>query len=267
MSSRIKKAFEEIHRAIGHLSKAEILSGPVQGFERQFERLHPLAAMQVDDEQAPEMLADPEFHHKIRCIAQLKTVYGLRLEIEQARSVFAAPDPWQAIEAFPFYPNYVRLAQMETVGGNLHAGDRVAFLGSGPLPMSLICMARQYGIEGVGIEQEAEYAALSQELLGVLSLDEQVRIVHGDHHSLPLDQQPVNLVMVGADARPRGEVLDYLAGALDPGATLSFRIYEKGFRRFLDAQEAFVLPEGFKEAGRVRPVPPVNNTVVFLIKR
>lgn len=266
MLPRIKEAFEEIYRAIGHLSEPEILSGSVQGFERNFERLHPLAALEIDDEQALEMLADPEFHDKVRRIAQLKTVYGLRLEIDRARSVIASPDPWQAIEAFLFYPNYVRLAHMETAGGNLHAGDRVVFLGSGPLPMSLICMANQHGIQGIGIEREAEYAALSQELLGVLGLSEQVRIVLGDHYFLPLDQ-PVSLVMVGADARPRRQVLNHLSGVLAPGTTLSYRIYEKGFRRFLDAQEAFVLPEGFKELGRVRPEPPVNNTAVFVVRR
>ena len=266
MSPRIKKAFAEIYRAVGHLSDQDVLAGPGREFEQHFQRLHPLAATEVNDEQAFEMMADPEFKARIRRIAQLKTIYGLRLEIERARAIIAAPDPWRAVKAFPFYPNYVRLADMETAGGNLHAGDRVVFIGSGHLPLSLICMARQYGIQGVGIERETEYAELSQKLLGVLGLERKIRIIHGDHHYLPLEP-PLSLVMVGADARPRKVVLDYLAKTIEPGEKLSYRIYEKGFRRFLDAQEPFALPDGFKEIGRVRPEPPVNNTAVFVIRR
>jgi len=50
------------------------------------------------------------------------------------------------------------------------------------------------------------------------------------------------------------------------GIGLSYRIYEKGLRRVLETCSSFELPEKFVEYLRIRPEPPVNNTVVFLKK-
>jgi hypothetical protein len=40
--------------------------------------------------------------------------------------------------------------------------------------------------------------------------------------------------------------------------------YEKGLRRLLENASFPELPEPFQEYLRIRPEPPVNNTVVFL---
>jgi hypothetical protein len=53
---------------------------------------------------------------------------------------------------------------------------------------------------------------------------------------------------------------------LPAGTKLSYRIYEKGLRRLLDTFSLYTIPAPFEEYLRVRPEPPVNNTVVFLMK-
>jgi len=198
-------------------------------------------------------------------MSHLKTLNGLRMEIKFAQSIIAAPNPWIAVQGFIYYPNYLRLADMEYRGAELKPGDRVAFLGSGPLPLSLICLCKQYGVEGIGIEQVPEYAKLSQKLIEVLELIEYIQIVQENHFSLPLNEECM-LVMVASDAGPKDEIFTHLAKTLPNGSRLSYRIYEKGLRRLVDDQAALDPPPAFKEYLRIRPEPPVNNTSVFLIK-
>jgi hypothetical protein len=123
----------------------------------------------------------------------------------------------------------------------------------------------EYGVKGVGIEEVPAYAELSMKVVEALELTGHIRILQGNHFSLPL-QQECQLIMVGADARPKDEIFTHLAKALPDGTRLSYRIYEKGLRRLLDEQYVLDLPPEFEEYSRIRPEPPVNNTSVFLVK-
>jgi hypothetical protein len=261
----IKNEFLDIYAAICNLTDDEILNGPEDMFRSHFERLQILIAKDVDDHLAKELLCDREFRWITKRISRLKTLNGLRMEIRFAQSIIAAPDPWTVLRDFVYYPNYLRLADMECRGADLKPGDRVVFLGSGPLPLSLICLCKQYGVEGMGIEQVPEYATLSQQLIQALELTGYIQIVQGNHFSLPLDKECM-LVMVAADASPKDEIFTHLAKTLPNGARVSYRIYEKGLRRLMDDGAALDLPHEFKEYLRIRPEPPVNNTSAFLIK-
>jgi len=261
----IKKELLDIYAAICDLTDDEILNGHENIFRSHFERLQCLIAMDVEDHLADELLYDSKFQSITKHISHLKRINGLGMEIKYAQSVIADPDPWIAVKKIIFYPNYLRLADMEYRGANLKSGDRVLFLGSGPLPLSLISLCKQYGIKGIGIEQVPEYVKLSQKLIKTLELTEQIQIVQGNHFSLPLDEECM-LVMVGADAYPKDEIFANLASTLLNGAKVSYRIYEKGLRRLMDNQTAFNPFPGFKEYLRIRPEPPVNNTSIFLIR-
>jgi len=60
----------------------------------------------------------------------------------------------------------------------------VVIIGSGPLPISLIMMCHQYGVRGIGIEQETERAELSRKVLEKLGFSDQIRIITGNHSIL-----------------------------------------------------------------------------------
>jgi len=261
----IRNRFLDIYAAIHNLSDVEILNGPDDIFRPHFERLNRLAAIDINDSLADKIFCVLELQPVIKHISHLKRINGLRMEIEFVRSIIADPDPWALIEDFVYYPNYLELARMEYEGGNLKQGNRVVFLGSGPLPLSLICLCKRYGIEGIGIEQVPEYIELSEILIKSLGLAGHIRIIQGNHFSLPLKDN-CRLIMVAADALPKNEIFSHLAKVLPDGTMLSYRIYEKGLRRLLDDQSIFDLPSEFKEYARIRPEPPVNNTSVFIIK-
>ncbi len=261
----IKDELLDIYASISHLSEDSLLHGLHEQFYTAFERLDRLVAMDVDDQDAEEIRQDLEFQPVMEHISRLKRVNGLRLEIENVQRIINASAPWEVVRQFVYYPNYLELARMEFAGADLASGDRVVFLGSGPLPLTLISLCTQYGIQGIGIERCAEYADLSRQLITALKLTAHICIIDGDHFSLPLPEACA-LIMIGADALPKEEIFSYLAGNLADNTKLSYRIYEKGLRRLLDVQSVFRLPPEFREYRRIRPKPPVNNTSVFVVK-
>jgi hypothetical protein len=190
-------------------------------------------------------------------------MYLAKLEIEHAKSILKSNDSWKALKNFAYLPNYLQLAQTEYQGSGLKPGERVLFLGSGPLPLSLIILCHQYGLKGIGIEQELARAELSRKVLQKLELSDQFNIIAENHFTLPLKEKS-ELLMVAAAAEPKKEIFDHLATVLPAGTKVSYRIYEKGLRRLLETSSFLKLPEQFKEYLRIRPEPPVNNTVVFL---
>ncbi len=262
----IRKEFLDIYAAVRHLDDDAILHGPTDDSHPHFQRLNALAALEVDDSLARELWQDSALQPVIRHISHLKRMNGLRLEIECAKAIITSNDPWLELERFLYYPNYLELARMEYHGAGLCPGGLVVFLGSGPLPLSLICLCRRYGISGTGIEQVPEYAEISSRLIRSLGLEEHLFIVCGNHYALSATTR-FDLIMVGADAMPKDEIFAHLATILPDNARISYRIYEKGLRRLLDTHAAISLPASLVEHTRVRPAPPVNNTAVFVVKK
>ena len=261
---QIKKEFLDIYDTVAPITVQDILDGTHEAAYPCFDRLDQMAALKMDDAAAESLRTDAELSCVLAHISGLKRANGLRMEIRNAKRVINSADPWETVKQFVYYPNYLELARMEYTGGGLGPGDRVAFLGSGPMPLTLVCLCTRYNIFGIGIEQFNEYAQLSSQLINALNLSDKIQIIEGNHFSLPLPD-PCRLIMIGADALPKEEIFAHLSDSLEDGTALSYRIYEKGLRRLLDVQSGFLLPSGIKEVRRIRPEPPVNNTSVFAV--
>ena len=205
-------------------------------------------------------------------IIRFRNLYTVKLETEHANEVLANESPWDVLEQFPFYGNYLKLVRTEYEGLGLKPGDTVAFLGSGPLPLTLIVFFRKYGVKSIGIEQVSTRANLSRRLIEKLGLSEDIIIVNGNHFSLDGKDFGANLdsgvraLMVAAQAESKKEIFEHLLKVMPLGSRISCRIYEKGLRKLLNGNCLLDLPEGFEEQMRVHPEPPVYNTVVFLEK-
>ncbi|WP_440947043.1 nicotianamine synthase family protein [Methanosarcina sp. T3] len=244
----------------------EILGSSSGELHALFKRLDELAALEVDEKAIDATFKSPDFDSLVDSISRFRFLYNLKLENEKAKSLLESSDPWETLRNFTLYSNYLQLARTEYTGSGLEPGDCVLFLGSGPLPLSLIVLCRENGLFGIGIEQDRKRADLSREVIACLGLPESIKIIEGNHFSLPLETG-CDLYMIAAQAEPKKEVFEHLEKILPGGTKVSYRLYEKGFRRILDGNSLFEPPSGFEEYLRVQPEPPVNNTVVFLKRR
>ena len=252
-----------IHHSIKDFVDREIYQDPSGHLKAVFQQLDYLIALDVDNRSAGDILSNSRFNSAFDAISTFRSQYTAELEAEQANSILKSRDPWNTLTDFTYLPNYIQLARTEYRGAGLKPGNTVLFLGSGPLPLTLIVLCHQHGLNGIGIEQYPERAELSRQALEKLGLSNQIRIINGNHQTLPMEETP-DLIMVAAQAEPKNEIFDHLAGVLPAGTKISYRTYEKGLRRMLDTFYRYELPGPLREYLRIPPEPPVNNTSVFL---
>lgn len=252
-----------IYSVIRSINAEESYQNLSNNLNTVFQRLDYLIAQDICDKRAEEFIYNPGFDSAFDAITSFRSLYTAKIEVEHAKAIIKSRDPWKTLKNFAYIPNYLQLAKTEYQGSPLKPGDHVLFLGSGPLPISLIILCRLYGLRGVGIEQEPDRAKLSRMVLQKLGLSDRIKIIEGNQYALPLEEKS-ELLMVAAQAEPKNAIFDHLAEVLPAGTKVSYRIYEKGLRRLLDTFSRYELPEPFVEYLRIPPKPPVNNTVVFL---
>ncbi|RZN36669.1 MAG: methyltransferase [Methanosarcinales archaeon] len=253
----------DIYSRVVDFDRKELYYNPSNHPKTLFQRLDQVIALDVDDTTAKAILSSSGFNSAFDAITGFRSHYTAELEIEQANAILKSSDPWQSLKNFAYFQNYIELARTEFRGARLKAGDTVLFLGSGPLPLSLIVLCREHGLKGIGIEQEPDRVELSRRVIERLGLSDQIKIIKGNHLTLPI-KEPTDLIMVAAQAEPKDVIFNHLAKATPTGTKISYRIYEKGLRRLLDTFSRYELPKNLKEYQRIRPTPPANNTSVFL---
>lgn|GEM_PF-264918 len=258
-----------LYQDIRELSDEEILSCPSDRVEKTFLKLDALITRDLYSDKDFDLLNKPEMEPVFAHMNRFRNLYTVRLETRYSNEILASRSPWEVLEKYTFYRNYLRLVRTEYEGFGLKPGDRVFFLGSGPLPLTLIVFLRFYGIRGTGIEQDSARAQLSIKVLDKLGLSEDITIINGNHLSMsPIDlmdsEAGAKALMIAAQVEPKREILSHLLKVIPEGCRLSYRIYEKGLMKLLNQDSLFDLPEGYREYKRIRPIPPAYNTVVFL---
>jgi precorrin-6B methylase 2 len=201
-----------------------------------------------------------------------------RCELDMARAVAGSADAWETLRSLPAYPSYLQEVNMEYRGAELKRGDRIAFLGSGPLPITLILLYQEHGVEGIGIERNPQYAEMSQDIVNKLGLADHIKIIEGDHFSLPLREQ-CELLMLAYRAAPKEEIFAHLARTFEDGTKIAFRtVVEESSNGqqtpadllyFIQRNSYFKsqsLPPEFREYRLIRPEPPVMNALLMTVK-
>ncbi|RXA19975.1 methyltransferase [Methanosarcina sp. MSH10X1] len=272
LSEAICKEIFDVYQEICELSDEEILSCPSDRVEKLFLRLDALITRNVENNVVSTLLSKRELEPVFAHMSRFRNLYTVRLETRYSNEILASQSPWDELEKYPFYRNYLRLVRTEHKGFGLNSGDRIFFLGSGPLPLTLIVFLRYHGIESTGIEQDPARAELSIKVLDKLGLSENITIINGNHLSItPVDFTDsgtgARAFMIAAQAEPKKEILSHLLKIIPEGCRISYRIYEKGLMKLVNRDFLLDLPEGYREYMRVRPVPPAYNTVVFVEKK
>ncbi|KAL6707005.1 hypothetical protein ACN47E_004955 [Coniothyrium glycines] len=192
------------------------------------------------------------------------------------------------LSEFPYVQNYIDLSRLEcsTLDAFLSAPPQhVAFIGSGPLPLTSLCMRDRYPHTKIhNIDRDESALQISQDLCKELGYDmsfarEDVSVdnaYHGDvrNESHATDWQTFDVVflaaLVGMDTPSKLAILSTLALKLRPG-TLVVARSARGLRSVL--YPILELSEDIEEIGyevlvEVHPWTKVVNSVIVLrVKR
>ncbi|MQL78121.1 hypothetical protein Taro_010524 [Colocasia esculenta] len=164
------------------------------------------------------------------------------LESHYSALLGSFPTPLDHVALFPYYNNYVQLGLLEYTILSQHAPrapDRVAFVGSGPLPLTSIVLARDhlrstcfhnYDLDPEANAQAQRLVAPDPDLSGRMFFH--TADIMEVTHALR-DYDVVFLAaLVGMGAEEKARVLEHLAKYMAPGAVLMVRSAH-GARAFL----------------------------------
>ena len=127
--------------------------------------------MDAGEHLAGLILDEPEIRGELPIIrAYYNTFFSIH-EVHLAAQLLEASDPWKTLRSFPLYPRYEALVRNQIELNRIDSGSRLAFIGCGPVPSSLIILNRLAGIRSVGLEINENAVALSQLVIRRLGLE------------------------------------------------------------------------------------------------
>ncbi|MGY8933936.1 MAG: nicotianamine synthase family protein [Flavobacteriales bacterium] len=190
-------------------------------------------------------------------------------EIIMTNKIIKSKHPFKTYRKYIYFEAYLNSIKAEVEAGKLTKGDKVIFIGSGPLPITLIMLYDKYGIESIGIEIIPKVAELSRKLIKSLQLSDKIEIVTGDHFSIKKTEN-IKHVIIALAAEPKDEILQWLRPRLSDSTSISYRFTKhqklKGEIDDLvqNSKRRFKEYDGYKTTKIINPAPPSSNIIAVV---
>lgn len=189
------------------------------------------------------------------------------LEEYWSKRVSAAADPRRELLEFPFYEHYRQAANLEyhllaAVGRTRIR--RMVFAGSGPMPLSSIMMAREFGLPARNIDFSSRACELGAQLvhrLGVEGIEFECRDVVECGGFEPTDAV-VLAAHIGGDRAQKIRVIESLHRQAPPGTLLLARSTE-GLRTIVYPKLEVHDVIGFTPIAVVHPLTEAENSIII----
>lgn len=217
----------------------------------------------IDFDSAKHILDDEKMNNALKLIRKFYLYIGARLETNNAMEIIEADDPQAALDTFHFYERYQGLLTNESKLAHWHEDKTFVFVGSGPLPLTLILFRQKFGCRCIGIEIHEEVAELSKKVIKQLGLDDGIEIMVGDETLLK--DIDFDILMVAAFAEPKERVFANVWEIVDEKTPVLVRTYS-GMRAILYAPLTDTILRGFHKEVMLLPLGNSNNTSVLLRK-
>lgn len=217
----------------------------------------------IDFDSAKHILDDEKMNKALKLIRKFYVYIGARLETENALKILESDNPNKTLDSFHFYDRYIGLINNESQLAKFNKDKTFVFLGSGPLPLTLIMFNKVFGCKCIGIEIQEDVAILSREVLKRLGLDEDIEIVTGDEKVI--ETLDYDILMVAALAEPKERIFSNIWEYVDEKTPVIYRTYT-GMRAILYSPVLDKDTRGFHKEVMVLPTGNTNNTSVLIRK-
>ncbi|WP_440955553.1 nicotianamine synthase family protein [Methanosarcina sp. Mfa9] len=263
----IRKQIIQFHEKIRGLDggkMAALSSGQLFGL---FSELDALGHLDLDEELCQYIFNDPKVHSLLPDIYSRYSNFFSLHERQLTEEILGCENPWGALETFSLYPRYESM--IRDYVRSCPKVSTLAFLGCGPLPISLLLLGRLYGIHCIGIDSDPEAVAFATRCVKHFGLEDKIRIICGDESAL--SRLEWDSVMMAGLAWPKQRIFKNLHSmlkarekkGLEKPASICYRDYT-GMRQLLywPVREEYLT--GFKKTMSIQAERQVNNTLVFL---
>ena len=218
---------------------------------------------EIDFDSAKHILDDEKMNKALQLIRKFYVYIGARLERENAMKILESENPREVLDSFHFYDRYIGLIENEMQLAKFNEKKTFVFLGSGPLPLTLIMFNMVTGCKCIGIEQFEDVAELSRKVLKRLGLDNDIEIITGDEKTIV--ELDYDILMIAAFAEPKDRVFANVWEVVDEKTPVLYRTYT-GMRAILYSPVTDKDTRGFHQEVMLLPRGKTNNTSVLIRK-
>lgn len=269
-ASSLIAAARHLHDSLACHHAQQGTLAPCANTNRLFGQLVDMAVQPTGRHVANQVIDDLAASRTLASLYQICATGEYALEHHWGQRIRQAARPLAELRAFPYWQNYLKLAQLEVKAlrrANPSTG-RVLFVGAGPLPLTAFIMAKHYGLAVTNLDIDGDAAccaaAWMERILGVGSLP--------CHHMDVMNfsdfgqyDAVVLAALVGLDAQAKRRVLRHLHTHLHEGQTLLVRSVQ-GMRRLLYPAVTSAELEGFEITRQIHPRSDVVNSVILARK-
>jgi hypothetical protein len=228
-----------------------------------YQILDDLAHMDTGSHLSQLILSEPEIERVLPTIRSYYTLFFSVHEIHLAKKILASDHPWSTLESFPLYPRYHSLVKNQVDAMQLNRENRLAFIGCGPVPMSLILLSHLYGMQSIGLDTSFKAVNLARKVIDHLGIGKDIQIICSDETGLK--DLRWDMILVAALAEPKAQIFANLHKILrtqNGHRPVIYRTYT-GMREVLYDPVKDQDIKGFKITRQILPTGRVNNTTVF----
>ncbi|MBP9686269.1 MAG: GNAT family N-acetyltransferase [Candidatus Doudnabacteria bacterium] len=209
-----------------------------------------------------------------RVLPEIHTLASLgeyELEKHWAERVVASAFPVIALEQYPYFHNYEQLTQLEYQSLKVLGERRLArclFVGSGPLPLSAILLARTFGTRVTCMDKAAEAVSLSARVLEAIDLTQIVDVVQADiFEAANLHEFDVIFLgaLVGMTEEEKQKIIQHVFTHCAVGSLIVIRTAHQGRRLLYPAYDERRLP-GFSLQAVIEPKNEIVNSIILAEK-
>ncbi|MDR1819660.1 MAG: methyltransferase [Methanobrevibacter sp.] len=217
---------------------------------------------EIDFDSAKHILDDEKMNEALTLIRKFYVYIGSRLEKENALKILKSDDPVSTLDSFHFYDRYIGLIENESQLVKFNKDKTFVFIGSGPLPLTLIMFNKLFKCKCIGIEVQTEVADLSRKVIEKLGL-KRIEIIVGDEKSIK--DIDYDILMVAALAEPKERVFANIWDIVSEKTPVLYRTYT-GMRAILYSPVTEKDTRGFHKEVMILPTGNTNNTSVLIRK-
>jgi nicotianamine synthase len=190
------------------------------------------------------------------------------LEKYWAERIIKSKNPQKEIKKFPYYQNYQKLTKMEwsaLLSCAQHRDHKIIFVGGGPLPLTSIILAKNYGQRIRALDKDETACQLSQIVIKKLNLSGKIKITKDDGAKFNLYKN-FNVIIVsalaGLNLKEKEKIFQKIKENAKPGSHILARS-SFGTRTILYKPLSQRIYQMFKPILEIRPQNEVINSIVI----
>ncbi|OEU43066.1 methyltransferase [Methanosarcina sp. Ant1] len=231
-----------------------------------FSELDTLGHLDVDNEMCEFVLRDPVIQSLLPAVHSSYSSFFSLHETQLARKILNHENPWKMLESFPLYPRYENLINVHV--RNSPRIEVLAFIGCGPLPVTLLLFSKLYGIRCIGIDKDPEAVTLAKRCVKHFGLEKEIIIVEGDETVLA--ELEWDSVLIAGLAEPKARIFQNLHNIIKRRKSESKKLISVCYRNYTGMRQLLYWPvrpehsRGFQKISEIPPTGGANNTLVFL---